>query len=566
MSLPQADLSAADDTQTTNSDSSEAADIAREITQATDEGHDADIPSSIGYVLNELGELKRRRSIAEQRRQSLAHRPQSCAEPDAGPGPDIPAKPEPDDTEEDDANVVWWDGPDDPQNPYNWPTWRKTLLCGIISCMTFLTPLTSSIFAPGVPELMKEFDNDSDELSAFVVSVYVLGFAFGPLFLAPLSEIYGRNIVYHICNVGFLGFIIGSALAPSLNALIVFRFLSGIFGSCPITNGGGSIADMVAQEHRGTAMSIYSVGPLLGPIVGPIAGGFLASAKGWRWVFWLVTIVSGCLSVVCAIFMRETYAPVLLQRKTMRLRAETGNDLLRSRLDIGLSGRDYFTRGIVRPLKMIVRSPVVQICSLFTSVVYGYLYLLFTSITEVFEDYYNFSTDMVGLVYLGLGVGSLIGMAYFSGLSDRHIKSQAIKYGGGLKPEYRLHVLPVGAITMPIGFFIYGWTAQYHTHWIAPLIGMAVIGFGNLICFMCLQLYLVDAFTIYAASALAANTVFRSIAGAVLPLAGLRMYSTLGLGWGNSLLGFIAVALIPIPFLFLRYGEFLRKKFELKNL
>ncbi len=80
---------------------------------------------------------------------------------------------------------------------------------------------------------------------------------------------------------------------------------------------------------------------------------------------------------------------------------------------------------------------------------------------------------------------------------------------------------------------------------------------------MALQLYLVDAFNIYAASALAANTVVRSIAGAVLPLAGLRMYTVLGMGWGNSLLGFIAVAMVPIPFFISKYGEYLRKRFVL---
>ena len=79
-------------------------------------------------------------------------------------------------------------------------------------------------------------------------------------------------------------------------------------------------------------------------------------------------------------------------------------------------------------------------------------------------------------------------------------------------------------------------------------------------------MYLVDSFTIYAASALAANTVLRSIAGAVLPLAGLPMYDKLGMGWGNSLLGFIAVGLLPLPWLFIKYGEHLRKKYEIKNL
>jgi hypothetical protein len=83
---------------------------------------------------------------------------------------------------------------------------------------------------------------------------------------------------------------------------------------------------------------------------------------------------------------------------------------------------------------------------------------------------------------------------------------------------------------------------------------------------MAISVYLVDAYEQYAASALAANTVMRSIAGAVLPLCGLRMYDTLGLGWGNSLLGFIAAVLIPVPFLIRRYGETLRTKFDMRRI
>lgn len=127
-----------------------------------------------------------------------------------------------------DVNTVWWTGQHDPENPMNWPMWRKSLTCVLISVLTFVTPLASSIFAPAVPALMEDFSSDSKALAAFVVSVYLLGFSFGPLVIAPLSEIYGRNIVYHCCNMGFILFLVGCALAPTLGSLIAFRFMSGI--------------------------------------------------------------------------------------------------------------------------------------------------------------------------------------------------------------------------------------------------------------------------------------------------------------------------------------------------
>ncbi|KAM3451458.1 hypothetical protein MY3296_005274 [Beauveria thailandica] len=491
-----------------------------------------------------------------------------------------------------DANVVFWDGPDDPENPYNWKPWVKVFNCVLISALTFVTPLASSMFAPGVPKLMREFKSDSKELAAFCVSVYILGFAAGPMLFAPLSELYGRTRIYHISNVGFIAFLIGCALAPTLNALILFRFLSGVFGSCPVTNGGGSISDMILQQHRGAAMAGFSIGPLLGPIIGPVVGGIVAERLSWRWVFWVLVILSSLLSLAFLAFSRETYAPVLLQRKTDRLRRENINNaaaLLRSKLDAGLPPRELFLRAILRPFKLLVFSPICAICNVFVGIAYGYLYIMFTSITPLFEQQYGFDGVRAGLAFLGLGVGSMLGVAYFSSASDGYIKKKAKEAAelaaddddddggeagmarrrpsvGAIKPEYRLPPLRLGAVLLPAGLFIYGWTAQYKVHWIVPIIGTAIMGVGNLVIFMSLQLYLVDTFTIYAASALAANSVVRSLLGAVLPLAGGPMYEKLGLGWGNSLLAFIAVALIPVPWLFMRYGEFLRKRFAIENL
>jgi len=470
-----------------------------------------------------------------------------------------------DDSAPSDPFLVDWDGPSDPQNPYNWPTWRKVTNCGLVSLLTFVTPLASSIFAPGVPGLMRDFQSSDSLLAAFVVSVYVLGFALGPLLWAPLSELYGRVPIYHFCNIMFIGFIVGCALAPSLSALVVFRLLSGICGACPLTNGGGSIADQISQEKRAVAMSLFSIGPLFGPVIGPVVGGFVQDAKGWRWVFWVLCIIDATVVVTMLVFMRESYAPVILERKAAKLRKETGDQRYRSRLDSGLTGGALIKRNIVRPFKLLIFSPICTVFALYMALVYGYLYLLFTSVAFVFQQSYHFSTSMVGLVYIGLGLGSLLGMAWFA-IDSKKAMTKAVAETGAsrVKPEVRLALLPHGTVILPVGFFIYGWTANYLTHWIAPVIGLVIIGLGNILCFMTVSVYLVDAYERYAASALAANTVFRSIAGAVLPLCAMNMYRALGLGWGNSLLAFIAIAFLPLPFLILRFGERLRTKFTME--
>lgn len=235
---------------------------------------------------------------------------------------------------------------------------------------------------------------------------------------------------------------------------------------------------------------------------------------------------------------------------------------LRSKYDQGLTRKEIFKRSIIRPMKMLVRSPIVLLMSLYVGVCYGYLYLLFTTFPTVFQGIYGFSSGTVGLTYVGLGVGSLLGVLAFAAVSDRILKRKSAK--GEMKPEYRIPPMIPGGFLIPIGLFWYGWSAKEHTHWIVPILGTMIIGMGNLAAFMCVSTYLVDAFPLYAASALSANTVIRSILGALLPLAGQQMYETLGVGWGNSLLAFIAVAFLPIPFMFYLWGEKIRTRYPLQ--
>jgi multidrug resistance protein len=455
-----------------------------------------------------------------------------------------------------DPNIVDWD-PDDPEKAMNWPTKKVLGNLAIISIVTFLTPLASSMVAPGVPLILKEFNSTNETIGAFVVSIYILGYATGPLIIAPLSELYGRLYVYHANNVLFIIWTIACALAPNVGVLLVFRFFAGIAGSCPITIGGGSIADMIKQERRGGAMAIFALGPILGPVIGPVAGGYLSEAEGWRWVFWVIAIAGGVAAFFSFIFMRETYPPVLLARKVARLRKEQDNPNLRSKLASDKSPGAYFKQSIIRPTKMLFKSPIVLTLSIYMAVVYGYLYLLFTTITLVFERDYGFSQGNVGLTYLGIGIGAMLGLVIFGSMSDKIVKRMSAK--GEMKPEYRLPPLIPGSFIIPTGLFLYGWSADKHTHWIVPIIGTLFVGFGLLATFMPIQTYLVDAFTIHAASAIAASTVLRSLVGAFLPLAGPKLYAALGLGWGNSLLGFIALAMAPVSWIFFKYGERIRK-------
>ena len=146
------------------------------------------------------------------------------------------------------------------------------------------------MFAPGIGQVSSEFDEKNPLLEALVVSIYVIGLAIGPLVQAPMSEVYGRWIVYSTSNILYVIFTIACAVSTNMSMLIVFRFFAGCVGSAPVTIGGGTIADLFPPHQRGRALSIYTLGPVAGPAIGPIAGGFLTEGAGWRWIFWVLTI------------------------------------------------------------------------------------------------------------------------------------------------------------------------------------------------------------------------------------------------------------------------------------
>ncbi|KAI1384847.1 major facilitator superfamily domain-containing protein [Hypoxylon trugodes] len=452
---------------------------------------------------------------------------------------------------------VGWENDDDPENPQNWTLSKKAINIGIVCILAFVTPMASSTIGPAIPLVVSDLHETRKPVVALVVSIYVLGFAFGPLVTSPLSELYGRRLIYNISNVVHLAFTIGCALAPNMAVLIVFRFIAGCFGATSLNVAGGSIADQVPLAKRGAVMTGLFAGIFLGPVIGPVIGGFLAQGAGWRWIFWLLVIMIGVMTVLTFFFLTESHGQTILRRKAERLNKENPDAYSVPVANV----RAVLLRAILRPMRMLIRSPIVTGLSIYLALIYGYLYLLFTTFSTVFADQYGFDTGILGLAFLGLGVGMIVALAVLSWLSD-WLQEKSTKKHGESKPEYRLLPLIFGIPFLPIGLFGYGWTAQYAEHWMVPIFFTSLAGVGLIFSFVPTQIYMVDAFTKYAASALAATSVVRSIFGGCLPIAGLPMYSTLGYGWGNSLLGFLAIIASVAPFLFLKYGEKLRTKYE----
>ncbi|KAI0436980.1 putative MFS multidrug transporter [Xylaria telfairii] len=455
-------------------------------------------------------------------------------------------------------------------DPKSWPLQRKWLIMSIASWLCLVSPLASSIFAPATSLMNAEFHNDSATLSTFTVSFFILGYVVGSLIAAPLSEQYGRKVILDITTAIFAIWQLACALAPNITSLLVFRLFAGLGGSACLSIGGGIVSDLFDSNERGVATAVFALGPLLGPVIGPIIGGFLSQAAGWRWVFWLLLILGG-LTVLLQIFgSRETNFRLIVARK----RAFKGQPRkLWHRLD-WYAPVDVFdaagykdvnlAQSMLRPWKFIFTSPITGIICLYSGFVYGLLYLLLTTITTVFVQEYHWSIGVSGLSYIGIGLGFLLGVLVIGSTSDRVMAKHTKLNDNVAVPEVRLKVCVYFSFLIPISFFWYGWSAHQHAFWLAPIFGLACFGLGMIGIFLPLQTYMIDAFPDYAASSTAALASSRNVAGTFLPLAGPYLYRSIGLGWGNTILGFIALALIPAPYFIAKYGGQLRLKYPIR--
>ena len=384
------------------------------------------------------------------------------------------------------------------------------------------------------------------------------------MFWAPLSELYGRQVLFLITYAVVTAFNAGAAGSQNIQTLIILRFFAGAFGSSPLTNAGGVIADLFPASQRGLAMSIFAVAPFMGPILGPIVGGFVGQSIGWRWLEGVMAIFTGCLFIIGTFFVPETYAPVLLRARAAELSTLTGR-VYRSQLDISRGPPPKLSKSLKialsRPWVLLICEPIVLLLSIYMAIIYGTLYMMFAAFPIVFQEARGWSEGIGGLAFIGVAVGMLAAVIYTIPDNNRYIRAEAAgkaKGARGAGPEARLPPGMLGSVFIPLGLFIFAWTNYPRIHWIVCIIFTAPFGFGMVLVFLSTVNYLIDAYTIYAASVLAANTILRCLFGATFPLFTTSMYHNLGIHWASSIPAFLALACVPFPFLFYKYGPRIR--------
>ncbi|KAF9890801.1 hypothetical protein FE257_005371 [Aspergillus nanangensis] len=464
---------------------------------------------------------------------------------------------------EEDPFIVTWLLPHDPRNPQNIPTRKKWLITFIAALETFIVTLVSSAYSGAITQIKTQFHVPT-ETATLGVSLYVLGFALGPLIWAPCSELFGRQVVF-IGTYGFLTvFCAASVAAQNMHTLLVLRFLAGAFGSSPFANSGGVIADMFSARERGLALTAFVSAPLLGPIVGPIAGGFLGMEAGWRWVMGLLAILCALLWVLGAVLKPETYAPVLLRRRAETLTSLTGR-VHRSQWDVDqgrVSLQAAMKRAFSRPLRMLFIEPIVLLLSVYLAIVYGTLYLLFGAFPIVYQVHRGWNQGVAALPFLGVLGGMMLAILY-AVVDHRRYVALSKRLGGYAPPEARLPPCMVASVALTGGLFWFAWTNSPSTHWLVSVAAGVPFGFGMILVFFSVLNYLIDSYTIFAASALAANTVLRSLFGFAFPLFTTYMFEGLGLHWAACVPAFLALACVPFPFWFYKKGVEIRTRSQI---
>jgi MFS family permease len=250
---------------------------------------------------------------------------------------------------------------------------------------------------------------------------------------------------------------------------------------------------MFDAKERGFAGALFAMAPFLGPAIGPIAGGFLGQAAGWRWVEGLMAVFTGVLWIAVALYVPETYAPVLLRKRAAALSKMTGRTYM-SKLEVGRPVKtiaQQFKVALTRPWILLFREPIVTLLSLYLAVIYGTLYLMFAAFPIIFGELRNWSGGIAGLAYLGIAVGTVVSVAAF-GFDQVRYRKICEANGGAPVPEARLPLAIVGSILLPIGLFVFAWTNGPEIHWIVPIIASGVFGAGLVSVFLASQNYLID--------------------------------------------------------------------------
>ncbi|KAF2964422.1 hypothetical protein GQX73_g9143 [Xylaria multiplex] len=444
---------------------------------------------------------------------------------------------------------------DDPENPYNWPKWKKNILLIANAVLSFTGSTGTSILSPAHQQLIDEF-GVSSTVAFLPLTTYILALGLGPVIGGPLSEIAGRKAIYiGAASIGGL-FALGSGFTRSFAGLCILRFFAGFAYGPSLSIGSGFLAETYTPAERGLPSLLWILSPFLGPGLGPVLGVFLVDRMGWRWTQFTLVFFS-VFSLIWVSIGSESYHPIIQRRRMKQLGiTPPESPPLVNKL------RQFLAIGLLRPIHMMVTEPIVGFLSLYVAFIFGVLFNFFGAFFYIFQSVYGFTTVQSGLVFLGVALGCVIGALNIA-LCDRLFYQPQVRRfpPHHVPPEYRLFPAMIGSIALPISLFLFAWTTRPSISPAVSILAIVIFGAGNINLFVSALQYTGDVYhRTNVASATSANSLARYCLAAVFPLFSLQLYRNLGVAWASSLLGFVSIALLPLPWLLFKFGKAVRKK------
>ncbi|PPR07179.1 hypothetical protein CVT26_012609 [Gymnopilus dilepis] len=442
------------------------------------------------------------------------------------------------------------------EDPREWSKGKKWYVTCTTAALCLAVALGSSIITGDMTGPTEEL-HTQQEITNLTVTCFVMGFGIGPLFMAPLSEVVGRRPIYCVSMFLYFIFTLPGMLAHNAATLVVGRMIAGLAASAPMCNVGGSISDVWAIEERGAPMAVFSATLFMGPCLGPMVGGWIGMRVGWRWIYRVLFIYLG-VCFISTLFIPETLAPVLLRRKAKALRKSSGDESYCTVQELEkVPFSETLKVALVRPLMMLLQEPIVIFMTCYLSFIYSLLYLMFFAFPIAFAEIRGFNMGITGITFVSIMLGILAAMCLIP--YQERIYAKVTK--NGTFPEARLYPMMFGAFVLPAALFLFAFTGAYKwVHWIAVCISGFLFGFAMIIIYISANSYIIDSYSDYAASAMAAKTFVRSEIGAMVPLFVEQMFHGMGFQFAGLLLALVAVAISPIPFVFYKHGESIRAR------
>lgn len=345
--------------------------------------------------------------------------------------------------------------PNDIENPKNWSMTRRWFVTVVAVLLVVNATFASSSPSGCLPSISEEL-HVSTEAAGLVITLFLLGYCFGPLFWAPLSEFYGRRWIFYFTFVGYFAFNFLCAFTPNFGGLLVGRFLTGTFASAALSNAPGVLADIWGPIERGNAMALFSMMTFIGPALGPVISGFLQLKEDWRWNFYvLLWLAAGTMIIMFT--LPETLPSQVLLNKARRIRRAKvpGYENIQApveRTDRTLGG--IFKVALTRPW-IILFDTISFLVAIYLSVVYMLLYMLFTIYPIVFQQHRGWNAGVGELPLIGTVIGACIGGFYIFWDSAQNKKK--ILAGATRRPEDRLPVAMIGGVLFPATMFWFAW-------------------------------------------------------------------------------------------------------------